>query len=61
MLSTKEIKETYKKGMIITDCFGTENCLIRHSKLTVSPIKSNGTLVLGGVYIYDGETGNWAK
>ena len=60
MFRASEIKAKYPTGTKVIDCYGQRD-MIRSSYLTVSEFKAIGTLVLGGVYIYDPVKKKWAE
>jgi len=59
ILKPKEIKEKYTIGTKVIDCYGNPDT-IRHNRLETSDFKPVGTLVLGGVWIYDSVEKRWA-
>jgi len=57
-IKVSEIKAKYPSGTIVIDCFGQKNKIIG-SYLQVSEFRP--CYVLGGVWLYNWETGVWAE
>lgn len=59
-MKATEIRAKYPSGSKVIDCFGQKNTIIG-SYLQVSEFHAPGTLVLGGVFIFDGKSKKWAE